>query len=81
MSEDTESGRVSIPLQRELEAQRCSNEMFKKEYMCTFETDPQVEECVKFLRRSSPDEIRIAKRDNLFLFDVFKEATRILNSI
>jgi hypothetical protein len=81
MNNDTDAGRVSIPLQRELESQRCSNELFKKEYMCTFELDPQVEECVKFLRRSTREEILIAKRDNLFLFDVFKEATRILNRI
>ena len=81
MSQDTDAGRVSIPLQRELEAHYCSEEKFRREYMCTFEPDPQVEECVKFLRCSSREEILIAKRDNLFLFDVFKEATRILNSI
>ena len=68
-------------LTQELEAQRCSNELFKKEYMCSFEPDPQVEECVKFLRRSLPEDIRIAKRDGYFSEDVFKEAKRILNSV
>jgi len=81
MNNDTEIGRVSIPLQRELEAHYCSEENFRKEYMCTFEPDPQVEECVKFLRRSLPEDIRIARRDNYFTPEVFKEAKRILNSI
>ena len=76
----TEAGLASH-LTQELEAQRCSNELFKKEYMCTFETDPQVEECVKFLRRSLPEDIRIARRDNYFTPEVFKEAKRILNSV
>jgi hypothetical protein len=81
MSENTEIGRVSIPFQRELEAHYCSEEKFRQEYMCTFEPDPQVEECVKFLRRSLPEDMRIARRDNYFTPEVFKEAKRILNSI
>ena len=81
MGQEENAGWVSIPLQRELEAQCCSNEQFKKEYMCTFEPDSQVEECVNFLRRSLPEDIRIARRDNYFTPEVFKEAKRILNSI
>ena len=56
----------------------CSEEEFKRMYMCKWKQDPIMQECVAFMRYATTEKVAVYKRDGLFTAEQIREAKRII---